>query len=141
MTVHILKLCVGIDSIEHLIEVRRGREQQLPDGTPYNFHITRFRPKRAAEILDGGSIYWIIRGFVQLRQRIIALEPIETDNGTKCKIIMDTKIFRTEGQPRRPHQGWRYLETSDAPRDIAESEKTDDMPEEISRTLREMGLL
>ncbi len=141
MTVHILKLCVGIDSIEHLTEVRRGREPLLYNGTPCNFHITRFRPKRAAEILDGGSIYWIIRGFVQLRQRIIALDPIETDSGTKCKIIMDARIFRTESQPRRPHQGWRYLETPDAPGDIAEPEKTDDMPEEISRTLREMGLL
>jgi len=141
MPVHILKLCVGVESIDHLTDIRKGREQMLPDGTPYNYHITRFRPKRAAEILDGGSIYWVIKGFIQLRQRIIALDRIETDTGVKCKIIMDTALIRTESQPRRPHQGWRYLENADAPRDIPATEKADDMPPDLSMALREMGLI
>ena len=141
MTVHILKLCVGIDTIEQLIEVRRGREQCLPDATPYNYHITRFRPKRADEVLQGGSLYWVIKGFVQVRQRIIGLEPVESDTGTKCKIIMDTTLVRTQSQPRRPHQGWRYLEPSDAPKDISSEHKGDDMPAHLSGKLREMGLI
>lgn len=141
MTVHILKLCVGIDSVEHLIDVRKGRENLLPDGTPYNYHITRFRPKRAEEILKCGSIYWVIKGFVQVRQRIIGLDVIETDTGSKCKIIMDTELVRTESQPRRPHQGWRYLECADAPRDILAGENVDNLPEDLSSKLREMGLI
>ncbi len=141
MTVHILKLCVGIDSVDHLIEVRKGRQNLLPDGTPYNYHITRFRPKRADEVLDGGSIYWVIKGFVQVRQAIIGLEKLETDTGVKCKIIMDTTLVRTESQPRRPHQGWRYLEPSDAPRDILDGQRTDNLPRDMSDKLREMGLI
>ncbi len=141
MTVHILKLCVGIDSIDHLIQVREGRRNLLPSGTPYNYHITRFRPKRADEILDGGSIYWIIKGFIQVRQRIIGLEPVETDTGVKCKIIMDTRLVRTESQPRRPHQGWRYLEPADAPKDLNVKSRAEDIPPEISAKLRELGLI
>jgi len=113
----------------------------LPSGTPYNYHITRFRPKRADEILDGGSIYWIIKGFIQVRQRIIGLEPVETDTGVKCKIIMDTRLVRTESQPRRPHQGWRYLEPADAPKDLNVKSRAEDIPPEISAKLRELGLI
>lgn len=141
MAVHILKLCVGIDSVEHLMEVRRGRGHRLPDGTPYNYHITRFRPKRAREILNGGSLYWVIKGFVQVRQRIIGLEPVETGTGVKCKIIMDTNLVRTESQPRRPHQGWRYLESADVPGDILSGASVDSLPLELSMKLREMGLI
>ncbi len=141
MTVHMLKLCVGIDSVEHLIEVRKGREHMLTDGTPYNYHVTRFRPKRAEEILQGGSLYWVIRGFVQVRQLIIGLSEIETDTGRKCKIIMDTRLVRTESQPRRPHQGWRYLEPQDAPKDILTGERVDNLPLDLSMKLREMGLI
>ncbi|PHZ83665.1 DUF1489 family protein [Paremcibacter congregatus] len=141
MTVHILKLCVGIDSIEHLIEVRQARSHFLPDGTPYNYHITRARPKRAVEVLDGGSIYWVIKGFIQVRQRIIGLEPVETDTGVKCKFVMDTNLVRTESQPRRPHQGWRYLDPKDAPKDIADGARSDSLPEDMSQKLRDLGLL
>lgn len=146
MTVHILKLCVGIDSFEHLVEVRKGRRHLLPDGTPYNYHITRYRPKRADEILAEGSLYWVIKGFVLVRQRIIGLEPIETDTGVKCKIIMDTKLIRTESQPRRPHQGWRYLEAKDVPKDLRpkdlrEGTKIDNLSPEMSKDLSKLGLI
>ncbi|WP_321390783.1 DUF1489 domain-containing protein [Emcibacter sp.] len=141
MTVHLLKLCVGIDSVEHLIEVRRGRQQTLPDGTPYNYHITRFTPKRAEDVLDGGSLYWVIKGFILVRQRIIGFEPVKTDNGTKCKIILDTELIRTESQPRRPHQGWRYLEPADAPKDIPDGGKVEDLPTDLRQDLQELGLI
>ncbi|WP_417318510.1 DUF1489 family protein [Emcibacter sp.] len=141
MTVHLLKLCVGIDSVEHLIEVRKGREQTLPDGRPYNYHITRFAPKRAEEVLDGGALYWVIKGFILVRQPIIGFEEVKTDNGTKCKIILDTGLVRTESQPRRPHQGWRYLEPADAPRDLPEGQRADDLPKALRRDLQELGLI
>lgn len=141
MTVHILKLCVGIDTVEHLVDVRKGRKLFLPDGTPYNYHITRFRPKRAEEVLAGGSLYWVIKGFIQVRQRIIGFEDVETDTGVKCKIIMDTSLVRTESQPRRPHQGWRYLDPADTPKDISAQEQRDELPADLSQKLREMGLI
>jgi len=141
MTVHILKLCVGIETVEHLMEVRKGQEHRLSDGTAYHYHMTRFRPKRAEEILDGGSIFWVVKGFIQFRQRIIGLENIKIDGAVKCKIIMNAKIVRTESQPRRPHQGWRYLTVTDAPRDIVIGKNVADMPLELSRELREMGLI
>lgn len=141
MTVHILKLCVGIDTVEQLIEYRKGREQFLPDGRSYNYHITRFAPKRAEEVLDGGSLYWIIKGFIQVRQRIIGFEEIKTDNGVKCKIILDAGLVRTESQPRRPHQGWRYLDPADAPKDLPEGTKADDLPVKLRRELQELGLI
>jgi len=139
--VHILKLCVGIESLEHLIDVRSGRQHYLPGGTAYHYHITRSYPKRSAEILNGGSIYWVIKGFIQVRQQIIGLDSIKTDTGLKCKIIMDTNLFRTESQPRRPHQGWRYLENNDVPKDVSSAEKRDDLPLNLSENLRKMGLI
>ncbi len=141
MTVHILKLCVGIETIDHLVEVRKGRENLLPDGRPYHYHITRSFPKRAEEILDGGSIYWVIKGFILVRQRIIGLERIKTDNGSKCKFIMNTELIRTESQPRRPHQGWRYLETSDVPKDSQAGQSVENLPQNLSSELRKMGLI
>ncbi|NOZ41630.1 MAG: DUF1489 domain-containing protein [Alphaproteobacteria bacterium] len=141
MPLHMLKLCVGVESIDHLAAIRKDRQQYLADGTACHYHITRFRPKRAPEILAGGSIYWIIKGFVQLRQRIIAFDRIETDSGIKCRIVMDTAIIRTESQPRRPHQGWRYLTDIDAPRDIATTARSDSLPPDLSQKLREMGLI
>lgn len=141
MTIHILKLCVGIDSVEHLLEVRSGRAERLPDGTPYNYHITRSHPRRADEVLEGGSIYWVIKGFIQARQRIIGLETVETDTGNKCMIMMDSNLVRTEAQPRRPHQGWRYLEAKDAPKDLPDGVVIDELPSEMSADLRALGLL
>lgn len=142
MTVNLLKLCVGIDSVEHLREVRKRKApHQLADGTNCHIHVTRFMPKRAHEVLAGGSLYWVIKGFVLVRQTIIGLEMIKTDNGPKCMVQMEQELVLTEAQPRRPHQGWRYLEVSDAPKDLPAGARNTDLPPEISAQLRGLGLL
>ncbi len=139
MAVHMIKLCVGIDSVEHLIQVRKmNRAKHAKD---YNFHITRFRPKRAQEILEGGSIYWVIKGFVTVRQRIIGFEDVDTDHGKKCMIKMDTELHLTQSQPRRPFQGWRYFEESVAPKDFPKGQNITDIPPEMKNDLRNLGLI
>ena len=142
MTVHLLKLCVGVDSVEHLVELRQGRPlHRAVDGAPCNSHVTRFMPKRAEELLDGGSLYWVIKGFIQVRQKIIGFEPVKTDQGIKCRILLDPQLVRTESQPRRPHQGWRYLEPKDAPRDLPHGAQAADLPAELRSELQELGLI
>lgn len=139
MTIHIIKLCVGIESVEHLIEARKNEPRN--SGLDYNFHITRFKPRRANEVLDGGSLFWVIKGFVLVRQRIIGLDEIKTEQGTKCMIKMDKKIHLTESQPRRPFQGWRYLEGSSAPKDLPKNSKLLDIPIDLRNELTELGLI
>lgn len=139
MTVHLIKLCVGIESVEHLIEARSKDPRNK--GKDYNFHITRFRPKRAEEVLNGGSLFWVMKGFVQARQNIIGLEEVTTDTGKKCMIKMDKKIFLTENQPRRAFQGWRYLEESSAPKDIDNNAQILDIPTNLRNELKELGLI
>ncbi|MBT5186325.1 MAG: DUF1489 domain-containing protein [Kordiimonadaceae bacterium] len=139
MTVHIIKLCVGIDSVEHLIESRKRDPRNK--GKDYNFHITRYKPKRADEILAGGSLYWVIKGSVLVRQKVIGFEPVETDNGTKCMIKMDKEIHLTESHPRRPFQGWRYFENNAVPKDLPRGQKHSDIPIEMSSELKALGLI
>lgn len=93
---------------------------QRADGVkrPAPFHVTRFAPRRADEILDGGSLYWVIQGLVQVRQRIAAFEEVSSGEGRKCKIVLAPRLVETELQPRKAFQGWRYLTEDDAPADI-----------------------
>ncbi|MBT5072395.1 MAG: DUF1489 domain-containing protein [Kordiimonadaceae bacterium] len=139
MTVHLIKLCVGIESVEHLINARSNDPRNK--GLDYNFHITRFKPRRASEVIDGGSLYWVIKGFVLVRQRIIGLEDIKTEQGTKCMIKMDKKIHLTESQPRRAFQGWRYFEQSSIPNDLPDNSALKDIPVELRNELTELGLI
>ena len=139
MALHILKLCVGIDDVDQLRAVQRRRLKAQGRLR----HFTRHRPRRAAEVLEGGSIYWIIRGFVQVRQSIAAIDHVaESANGKHCGFVLDPKLVATVWQPRRPHQGWRYLEAADAPRDLAPDELLyEQPPPEMAAELREMGLI
>jgi hypothetical protein len=139
MAVHLIKLCVGVESVEHLIELRKKDPRNK--GKDYNSHITRFKPRRAEEVLDGGSLYWVIKGVIQARQKIIDLEDVKTDNGTKCKIKMDKKIYLTESQPRRAFQGWRYLEQNAVPKDLPPNSNILDIPVELRSELKELGLI
>ncbi|MDJ0950816.1 MAG: DUF1489 domain-containing protein [Alphaproteobacteria bacterium] len=138
MTVHLLKLCVGIDDVDQLARSQERRIRQ----TGRLVHRTRHTPRRADEVLDGGSIYWIIRGFVQVRQRIIGIHrETDEDGRSYCLLERDPELVRTELQPRRPHQGWRYLEQADAPRDMG-SVRTYDLPSpQMAAELRELGLI
>ena len=144
MPLGLLKMCVGVAEIEQLARWQQARLSKLrDDGEPAKLrHVTRHTPRRAAEILDGGSLYWVIKGYVRVRQRIVALERIESDEGkTKCGLVLYPELVRTELQPRRPHQGWRYLEADDAPADLPGGVASYDMPEAMVAELRELGLL
>lgn len=134
--VHLLKLCVGVDSVEQLEAYQKAR---LDRGETLR-HVTRNRPRRDAEVLAGGSIYWIIAGAIRVRQRIVGLDRVETPDGSKCGLVFDPELIRTEPWSRRPHQGWRYLEAKDAPPDLAVSGESEDLPPELRARLREMGV-
>ena len=116
MALNLLKLAVGIDGVDHLRAVQAARLQRLGR----LIHVTRFTPRRAEEILAGGSMYWVIRRRIRVRQRILAFDRHETQASAKpkCAIVMDPELFATDPVHRRPHQGWRYLEAADAPRDL-----------------------
>ena len=139
--VNLIKLSVGSESVESLIDwqARRSR-QRTSDGVYY--HLTRMRPKREDEVLAGGSIYWVINRLVQCRQRIVGLDEIHCDDGiTRCAILLDPDVVRTEVLPRRPFQGWRYLSVDDAPDDLAEGREAEaDLPVDLRRALAEIGV-
>jgi len=143
MTLHLIKLCVGVDSVEDLEAYRRRRTQeQTAGGEPVrSVHVTRMFPKQAEKILDGGSLYWVIRRVIQARQRITGLEEVVGDDGIKrCAIIMDPEIIRTAPAARRPFQGWRYLKAEDAPMDLSDPAAGGaDLPPELRRKLIEIG--
>jgi hypothetical protein len=138
MPVHLLKLCVGVDSIDQLARFQARRLAN--EGELY--HKTRHTPRRADEVLAGGSIYWIIKGFVRVRQRIVGVERRTGEGrGAHCHLVLDPELVPTALQPRRPHQGWRYLEPADAPPDAARGEVEEEPPPEMASELRELGLL
>ena len=141
MALHLLKIAVGIDSVEHLEQVQKARRKRAK----FNWHFTRHMPKRADEVLDGGSIFLIIKGFVQVRQRIVGLETVhlEGKEGKHCGIKLDPALVLTDYQPRRPHQGWRYLEASEAPPDRkgGKGKAKQAMPPDMVATLKGLGLL
>ena len=120
-TLHLLKLCVGADGVEDLVDWQRARiaERRAAGQDPGPFHVTRMWPKRAEALLAGGSLYWVFRGRVLARQRILGLEPRDGADGIpRCAIRLDRQVVRTAPQPRRPFQGWRYLRAEDAPPDL-----------------------
>ncbi|HZD25821.1 MAG TPA: DUF1489 domain-containing protein [Alphaproteobacteria bacterium] len=147
MPLHLLKLCVGIDSVEQLQQVQASRrENRAAAGEPpENVHRTRHFPRRAEEVLAGGSLYWIIKGFVRARQRILRFDELGDSEGLKrCGIVLDPAVVPTVLQARRPHQGWRYLEERDAPPDLprqAGLAEEDELPPEMAAKLRDLGLL
>jgi hypothetical protein len=145
MTVHLVKLCVGAASIEDLAvwQSKRLAEQRRAGERPRLFHATFQTPKREAELLDGGSLYWVIKGVIQVRQQLVALEEGTRENGAHCcLIILDKKLVPVRPVPRRAFQGWRYLDASDAPPDLGSGSKDfASLPPKLRRDLAELGLL
>ena len=150
MTVHLIKLCVGVSAVNQLIhEHERLAKQALNRKKPVeDHHWTRMHPKRAEEVLDGGSLYWVIRGVIRVRHRILRLDDVRDADGQEyCSIVYDPKVTLVEPRPRRAFQGWRYLEDEDAPPDLpnqrralANAAAEGDMPEEMLAELRTLGL-
>ena len=140
-TTHLIKLSVGTEGVEDLLNWQKMQQARLTDGLPR--HVTRMWPKREAEVLNGGSIYWVIKGVIQCRQRILRLDEVFGDDGIRrCAIVLDPDMVRVAPSPKRPFQGWRYLPVSDAPPDLGEARETDDsLPPEMSAALSEIGIL
>lgn len=145
MTVHLLKLCVGVDDLDDLRDWHERRRRAAERaGEPFLLrHVTRSTPRRADEVLDGGSLYWVIKGHIQARQPVVALEPtVRSDGNPACAIVMAPELIEVEWRPHRAFQGWRYLETRDAPKDVrAGKRKGDPLPADMARELRELGLI
>lgn len=138
--VNLVKLCVGADAVEDLINWQADRAARIPAYIPC--HVTRMWPKRADELLRGGSLYWVFKGVILARQRISALEERRGDDGiARCALVFEPPIIRTVPAPRRPFQGWRYLEPQDSPRDLPQARSLDSaLPEELALALAEIGL-
>jgi hypothetical protein len=138
---HIAKLSVGIRDVAHLREVQQRRIETSP---PLR-HQTRNCPRRAAEIIDGGSIYWVIAGAMVVRQRILDIRPGQWDDGSACAaLILDPALVPVSGRLTRAFQGWRYLEAGAAPPDLmagADAGGADRLPAAMLRELQSLGLL
>ncbi|WP_366522699.1 DUF1489 domain-containing protein [Maricaulis sp.] len=143
MVMNLVKLCVGISSIEQL-EAWREKEcaRRRAAGEPELIvHVTRMMPAKKDEVENGGSLYWVINGSIQCRSEIVALEQVQGDDGIKrCAIIMSPELIRTSPSPKRPFQGWRYLKPEDAPRDLGGAAAGgDDLPADLRAKLMEIG--
>jgi hypothetical protein len=139
MALHLIKLAVGIDDFD---ELRRIQKLRRKERGRYCF-FTRNMPRRADEVLDGGSIFWVIKGYVRARQRLLRFVPEVDENGDRyCAMVYDKELVPTLWQPRRPFQGWRYLEPKDAPSDRPlHAAEDDDLPPTMAQELRSLGLL
>jgi hypothetical protein len=145
MTVHLIKLCVGVESPEHLesVQAPRIRDIEARTGRRVAYHVTRRTPKRAAELCDGGSLYWVMGGQIRARQAIHDVRTIKDNAGrSECVLELAPTLVRVTPRPRKPFQGWRYLAPDNAPAD--QSAYVDDSPEMPSwmvAELTELGLL
>ncbi|MBL4766549.1 MAG: DUF1489 domain-containing protein [Rhodobacteraceae bacterium] len=140
-TLNLIKLSVGTESVESQLEWQKLVHTQTADGLPR--HVTRMWPKRSRELLNGGSIYWVIKGQIQSRQRILRLDEVIGQDGIRrCAIVLDPDLHRTQSALRRPFQGWRYLACEDSPSDLPKGNTTDDaIPDDLNRALAEIGVL
>ena len=134
MTLHLIKLCVGAANPE---ELRAWRAERMAAGHRPIVH-TRQTPKRADEILDGGSLFWVFKGVILIRQSVLAIETIGEGPQRRCEILLDPAMIPTAPQPRRAFQGWRYLPPEDAPADFG-AVVSEDIPQDLARRLREAG--
>ncbi|KQZ96956.1 hypothetical protein ASD74_06835 [Rhizobium sp. Root564] len=144
MALHLIKLCVGADSIEDLREwvSQRSLTAMAAGLEPHSVHTTRMIPKRMEELLDGGSLYWVIKGQVQARQKLLDIRSFTGGDGiTRCDLVLGPEVIETSPAPKRPFQGWRYLKDEEAPRDLGGSGLADEMPSDLRRELAELGLL
>jgi hypothetical protein len=145
MSLHLIKLCVGCDSVADLEDwvEQKLKEKKKRGQKPEHIHTTRMVPKRAEELTNGGSLFWVIRGQVTCRERILDIRPFTDKDGIgRCRVVLDGKLVLVEPRPRAAFQGWRYLEVREAPRDLSRAAPgAARMPEAMRRELRNLGLL
>src|SRR5450631_2662526 len=145
MPLHLIKLAVGCESIRELRSWVAERMQIAKQkGLPrQHIHITRMTPKRVEELLAGGSLYWVIRGEIAAREKILAIEPFRDKDGIgRCRLVMQPKVIAVLPRPMRPFQGWRYFAHSDVPQSLKSAVSgVAAMPEPLRRVLRDLGLL
>lgn len=144
---NIRKLSVGSESIETLaaFQAHRRAERKAAGEPAFSRHVTRMWPKRAEEVLEtGGSMYWVIKGVMQVRQPILDFEEVTYEDGIRrCGIVLDHNLIQVAPRPTRAFQGWRYFEAKDAPPDLKDlsGEIDPGMPPEMLAELRELGLV
>jgi hypothetical protein len=145
MSLHLVKLCVGAASIEDLSEWQsQHRQRKHRDGKACVYHPTHQSPKKQAELLDGGSLYWVIRGTILVRQSLVGFEDGTKEDGTPCcLLLLAPPLIPVRPIPRRAFQGWRYLDAADAPPDLKSGKKDQValMPVAMRKTLANLGLL
>ena len=145
MPLHLLKLSVGCDSVTELKgwiaeRMKTAKKKGLPQR---HVHVTRMTPKRVDDLLAGGSLYWVIKGEIAAREKIIALEPFRDKDGIgRCRLVMQPKVIAVSPRPMRPFQGWRYFDQNDVPPDLGSAGAgVAALPEPLRRELRDLGLL
>lgn len=145
--IHLIKLAVGIQDYDHLVARQKERLIQAKSNGEAGklCHFTRNVPRRAEEVIDGGSIYWVIKGFIRARQRILEIEQVEDETARKrCAFVLDHELVPTQIRSMRAFQGWRYFEPAQAPPDAQNGKKPADIgeiPDTMAAELRDLGLL
>ncbi|MBX3483041.1 DUF1489 domain-containing protein [Phenylobacterium sp.] len=134
MALHMIKLVVGAATIEDLLD---WRARNAVTGEPWILR-TRMTPKRAPEMVDGGSVYRVFKGVILCRQKILAVDTVGEGAAARCHVTLDEQVVRVAPTPRRAFQGWRYLDARDAPPDLDEA-AFGDVPEALARQLRDAG--
>jgi hypothetical protein len=140
---HLIKLCVGVDSLEELRDWQKRRlaEKKKKGQKPELVHITRQTPKRAGELLEGGSLYWVIKGQIAARQRLLELRAMRREGVPHCGLVYDKKLVPVMRRARSAFQGWRYFDPKDAPPDVGAVKGAKGLPEALQQELAALGLL
>jgi hypothetical protein len=139
---HVIKLCVGVKEVAELADWQARRIRENP---PLR-HVTRMMPKRVPELLDGGSLYWVIGGFVRVRQRLLDVREEQAEDGTACCwLVLDRELVPVELRPQKPFQGWRYLDPAAAPADLPRgavpARGLEKLPPALRKELQALGLI
>ncbi|MBV9548920.1 MAG: DUF1489 domain-containing protein [Alphaproteobacteria bacterium] len=140
---HLIKLCVGCDSLSDLAawQKQRLKEKRARGQKPELVHVTRQMPKRGEELLAGGSLYWVIKGQIAARQKLLELRPLKVKGVPHCGLVYQKDLIAVRPRPRSAFQGWRYFEPADAPPDLTVGAGDRNLPEALRRELATLGLL
>ncbi len=141
---HMIKLCVGVATLEELESYRGERAHWwgADYGDDVHVHRTRTRPRQAEAIEKSGSIYWVIGGVIRCRQKVLRLaEATDTEGLACCDIIMAPDLIRVVPRPKGPFQGWRYLRPAEAPADVDPRNADEGGDMELAEELARLGLI